>query len=139
MLKTRTGLDATPAHEALADLGRLSSVGATRVSVARFDLQRLSQMLPGTRAPRFLPIIPKGTAASLQEEETFAQVLQKTPKADRRALSLARVREHGARVLGTSATQISVDQPLADLGLDSLMAVELATRLERDLGQPVSV
>jgi acyl carrier protein len=139
MLKTRTGLDATPAHEALADLGRLSSVGATRVSVARFDLLRLSQMLPGARAPRFLPIIPKGAAASLQVEETLAQVLKKTPQADRRALSLTRVREHGARVLGTSAAQISVDQPLAALGLDSLMAVELAAELERDLGQPVSV
>jgi acyl carrier protein len=52
---------------------------------------------------------------------------------------LARIREHGARVLGTSAAQINVNQPLSDLGLDSLMAVELAGGLERDLGQPVSV
>ena len=70
-----------PAHEALADLGRLSSVGATRVSVGRFDLQRLSQMLPGARVPRFLPIIPKGAAASLQAEETLAELLKKTPEA----------------------------------------------------------
>ena len=139
MLKSRTGLDATPAHEALADLGRLSSVGATRVSVGRFDLQRLSQMLPGARVPRFLPIVPKGTAASLQAEETLAELLKKTPEGDRRALVLARVREHGARVLGTAATQINVDQPLSELGLDSLMAVELASGLERDLGQPISV
>ena len=139
MLKSRTGLDATPAHEALADLGRLSSVGATRVSVGRFDLQRLSQMLPGARVPRFLPIVPKGAAASLQAEETLADLLKKTPEADRRALVLARVREHGARVLGTASAQINVEQPLAELGLDSLMAVELAGGLERDLGQPVSV
>ena len=139
MLKSRTGLDATPAHEALADLGRLSSVGATRLSVGRFDLQRLSQMLPGARVPRFLPIVPKGTAAALQAEETLADLLKKTPEADRRALVLARVREHGARVLGTAAGQINVDQPLSEMGLDSLMAVELAGGLERDLGQPVSV
>jgi phthiocerol/phenolphthiocerol synthesis type-I polyketide synthase C len=139
MLKSRTGLDATPAQEALADLRRLDSVGATRVSVGRFDLQKLSQMLPGARVPRFLPIVPKGTAASLQAEETLADVLKKTPEGERRALILARVREHGARVLGTSASQINIDQPLADLGLDSLMAVELAGGLERDLGQPVSV
>ena len=139
MLKSRTGLDATPAHEALADLGRLASVGARRVSVGRFDLQRLSQMLPGARVPRFLPIVPKGTAAALQAEETLADLLQKTPAADRRALVLSRVREHGARVLGTSAAQLNIDQPLAEMGLDSLMAVELAGGLERDLGQPVSV
>jgi len=139
MLKSRTGLDATPAHEALADLGRLTSVGATRVAVGKFDLQRLSQMLPGARVPRFLPIVPKGTAASLQAEETLAELLKKTPESERRALVLARVREQAARVLGTSAAQVNVDQPLAELGLDSLMAVELAGGLERDIGQPVSV
>jgi NADPH:quinone reductase-like Zn-dependent oxidoreductase/acyl carrier protein len=140
MLRTRTGLDATPAHEALADLGRLSAADATRVCAARFDLHRLGKVGPGaTIPPRFLPIIPKGAAAAMQTEETLAEVLKKTPEADRRALILARVREHGARVLGTSAAQINVDQPLAELGLDSLMAVELAGGLERDLGQPVSV
>jgi len=114
-------------------------VGATRVSVGRFDLQRLSQMLPGARVPRFLPIIPKGAAASLQAEETLAELLKKTPEGERRSLILARIREHGARVLGTTASQVNVDQPLSELGLDSLMAVELASGLERDLGQPVSV
>ena len=39
----------------------------------------------------------------------------------------------------TTASQINVEQPLAELGLDSLMAVELASGIERDLGQPVSV
>ncbi len=140
MLRTRTGLEATPAQEALADLGRLSAAGATRVCAARFDLNRLGQVGPGaTIPPRFLPIIPKGAAASMQNAETLADLLKKTPEADRRALILARVREHGARVLGTSAALINVDQPLADMGLDSLMAVELAGGLERDLGQPVSV
>ena len=86
-----------------------------------------------------MPIVPKGAAASLQAEETLATVLAKTPEAERRALVIARVREHGARVLGTSSSQINIEQPLAELGLDSLMAVELAGGLERDLGQPVSV
>ena len=49
------------------------------------------------------------------------------------------MREHGARVLGTTASQIDVERPLAELGLDSLMAVELASGLESDLGQPISV
>ena len=140
MLKSRTGLDATPAHEALADLGRLLASGATRVAVGRFDLQRLGQMLPGARVPRFLPLIPKHAAdAALGSEDTLATLLAKTPEGARRELVLARVREHGARVLGTSASHISLEQPLAELGLDSLMAVELAGGLERDLGQPVSV
>jgi NADPH:quinone reductase-like Zn-dependent oxidoreductase/acyl carrier protein len=139
MLKTRTGLDATPAKEALNDLGRLASVGATRVGVGKFDLQRLSQMLPGARVPRFAPIIPKGASAALQTEETLVELLKKTAESERRSLILARVREHGGRVLGTTASQIDVERPLSELGLDSLMAVELASGLERDLGQPISV
>jgi acyl transferase domain-containing protein/acyl carrier protein len=139
MLKTRTGLDATPASEALTDLGRLLTVGSTRVSVARFDLHRLGQMLPGARVPRFLPIIPKGAADSLAAEETLGDLLKKVPASEQRAFVLTRVRGHAARVLGTSAAQVNTDQPLSDLGLDSLMAVELAGGLERDLGQPVSV
>jgi acyl carrier protein len=139
MLKARTGLDATPAHEALADLGRLSAVGAIRVSVGRFDIQRVSQTLAAVRAPRFIPILPKGAEANLQAQETLSQLLAKVPATDRRALILARVQAHGARVLSTSAAQIKVDQPLAELGLDSLMAVELAVALECDVGQPVSV
>jgi acyl carrier protein len=139
MLKTRTGLDATPADEALADLGRLLAVGAARVSVARFDLQRLGHMLPGARVPRFLPIIPKGAADSLATEETLGDLLKSVPPAEHRDFVLARVRGHAARVLGTSAAQVDVSQPLSALGLDSLMAVELAGGLECDLGQPVSV
>ena len=139
MLKARTGLDATPSHELLTELGRLLAVGATRVSVARFDLQKLAQMLPGARVPRFLPIVPKGAAASLQTEETLADLLKNVPVAEQMGFVVARVREHAARVLGTSAAQVPVDQALANLGLDSLMAVELAGGLERDLGQPISV
>jgi phthiocerol/phenolphthiocerol synthesis type-I polyketide synthase C len=139
MLKSRTGLDAMPARQALTELGRLSVIGATRVNVGRFDLQRLAQILPGARVPRFLPIIPKGDAVDLQTHETLADLLKNVPENEQRAFILARVREHGARVLGTSASQIDVGHPLSDLGLDSLMAVELAGGLERDLGQPVSV
>jgi NAD(P)-dependent dehydrogenase (short-subunit alcohol dehydrogenase family)/acyl carrier protein len=139
MLRARTGLDATQSQEALADFGRLSAVGSTRVCVARFDLQRLGQMLPGVLVPRFFPIITQNAAAVLHAEETLAQRLLKTPEADRRDMVLACIREHAARILGTGTQQIDVNQPLADLGLDSLMAVELAVAVERDLAQPVSV
>jgi len=38
-----------------------------------------------------------------------------------------------ARVLGTAATKLDVDRPLSDLGLDSLMSVELKNRVEGDV------
>ena len=39
-----------------------------------------------------------------------------------------------ATVLGTSAETLDTGQPLAELGLDSLMAVELSCLIEDDLG-----
>lgn len=138
MLKSRTGLDATPAREALLDLGRVSAAGSTRVSVARFDLTRLHQMLPGAQTPRFAPIIPT-TSATLSAEETLGDLLESIPASERRAFVVERVKEHAAHVLGTSASQINADAALGDLGLDSLMAVELASIIERDIGQAVPV
>lgn len=139
MLRTRTGLDATPSREALRDLGRLNSVGATRVCVARFDLQRIGRILPGTLVPRFSSIITPAAASALHAEESLADKLKTTPASERRSLLITRIQEHAAKVLGAGAAQIDVEQPLAEIGLDSLMAVELAVAIERDLGHPMSV
>ena len=54
--------------------------------------------------------------------------------AQRQALLLAFVGEQVARVVGApSARSIAADQPLNEIGLDSLMAVELRNRLGRGL------
>lgn len=139
MLKSRAGLDATPASEALADLGRISAAGSTRVSVARIDLQRLQQMLPGAKSPRFAPIMPNDASAMLQADETLADLLKDMPKMEQRGFILERMVETTARILGTNASQVNPQQSLGDLGLDSLMAVELAGALERDVGQSIPV
>jgi phthiocerol/phenolphthiocerol synthesis type-I polyketide synthase D len=44
------------------------------------------------------------------------------------------VTEQVARVLGLSPSQLDIQQPLTNLGLDSLMAVELKNRISADLG-----
>jgi len=139
MLKTRSGLEAIPAKQALACLSRLDAIGAARACVADFDLLRLSQLLASARSPRFAPIVPKSAMASLGSEETLADLIARAPAAERRGIVIAQLLQHGARVLGSAAEQIDIDQPLADIGFDSLMAVELAAGLERDLGRQVSV
>jgi acyl transferase domain-containing protein/NADPH:quinone reductase-like Zn-dependent oxidoreductase/acyl carrier protein/SAM-dependent methyltransferase len=139
MLRTRTGMDATPSDEALRDLGRLASAGVTRMCVARFDLQRLGRILPGTLVPRFFPIVTPAAVSALNADETLASRLQQAPDGERRNIIVENIRGHAAKVLGSGSAQIDLDQPLADLGLDSLMAVELAVAIERDLEKPVSV
>ena len=59
--------------------------------------------------------------------------------AERREWVRSRLCEHVARVLGTSGARVEIDKSITLQGLDSLMAVDLRVRIERDLGVDVPV
>ncbi len=139
MLKNRSGMDATPADMALADLGTLLATGTARASLARFDMATLHKMMPAARAPRFAPMIPADLLDALANDETLADRVRAMPKSERMPYIQNYLRENIARILGTTAAQIETDKPVSDLGLDSLMAVELATAIEREIGTAVPV
>ncbi len=66
---------------------------------------------------------------------TLVDELKQASPARRAELLLAFVGEHVARVVDApSARSIDPRQPLSELGLDSLMAVDLRNRLSKDLG-----
>ena len=58
---------------------------------------------------------------------------------ERQQLLQSYLSEQVARVLGLSIAKLDVQQPLSNLGLDSLMAVELKNRLAVDLGISIPV
>jgi acyl carrier protein len=61
--------------------------------------------------------------------------LNQAPPAKRQKLLMEFVRAQALKILGLDATQsIDYKQPLSDLGLDSLMAVELRSLLSAELG-----
>lgn len=67
-------------------------------------------------------------------ERWMARVLG-APGNRRRALLREEVRAIAARVLGAPPETIGLDEPLRDIGLDSLMAVELRNRLGQGMGR----
>ncbi len=70
--------------------------------------------------------------------DDFRQRWESTPASDRRELLLDHVRAQVARVLGHSDSEtIPLGHKLTDLGIDSLLAVELRTRLHTSLGGPL--
>lgn len=139
MLENRAGMAATPVQDALAELGRLLTVDATRVAASQFNLMRLGQSLPGTRLPRFSKLVPQGVSVSGDQGSTLAAALEAMSEEERMEVLTNLVREQVARVIGAAASQIEADRTLAEMGLDSLMAVELAESLEQEIGKPVSV
>ncbi|MDX2205397.1 MAG: SDR family NAD(P)-dependent oxidoreductase [Hyphomicrobiaceae bacterium] len=121
--------------EAFPRLGHALAGEPAHVAVMAMDPERfLREAGPAARAlladaapPPAAPAAATGEARPLAALRAAA-----TPEA-RRDLLLGYVRRQLAHVLGINEAALDVDMPLSDLGLDSLMAVQLRNRIEADL------
>jgi len=64
----------------------------------------------------------------------FLEKLEKIPTSDRQDVLINHIQEQVSKVLGLKSSQLNLEQGFADMGLDSLMAIELRNRLENSLG-----
>jgi len=90
----------------------------------------------GTEPPLLSDLANEEAIVPLQAArpgEKRSAILDAAP-AERAQLLQSYVNEQVARVLGLSPSQLDIRQPLTNLGLDSLMAVELKNRISADLG-----
>jgi acyl transferase domain-containing protein/acyl carrier protein len=98
------------------------------------DLQRLEQGLNHGPLPSMLRSLVQPPAAQSQDLELVSW-LGALPPARRRDALVQRLREDLYRVMGT--LEIASDRPLRELGLDSLMAVEVRNLLAAKVGRPL--
>ncbi len=134
----RQGIDVIAPDKGLALLDTLA--GASCAYAAVFPV-RWSQFLSraGYVAPPFFNRLrdtrrpaarPTASAAPAASSPTLLAELKDATPIRRNEVLLAFVSEHVARVIGAVTAQaIDPKQPLSELGLDSLMAVELRNRL----------
>ncbi|HZQ59806.1 MAG TPA: thioesterase domain-containing protein, partial [Casimicrobiaceae bacterium] len=104
---------------------------------ARLDWQRLARRFAGhhARSNVISHLLSSAAGASAPEATASAgQSIRAADPADRPALIAEYVRKTAARVLGMPPAKISTERPLAEMGLDSLMGVELAGQIEGELG-----
>jgi acyl transferase domain-containing protein/NADPH:quinone reductase-like Zn-dependent oxidoreductase/acyl carrier protein/NADP-dependent 3-hydroxy acid dehydrogenase YdfG len=133
----RQGLTPFPPEQAFAMLEALLREGAGQISVVDLDWAAWGRHAPGVASsPRFQYVLKEqksqdggGVGSGLVLER-----LKAASSGERRQLMLEVMQERIAAVLGLSADAVDVNQSPSDLGLDSLMAVELSCAIEDHLG-----
>lgn len=137
---TQGGLLPMRSEDALAMLGRLAAGSAVQATVAAVDWESLIALYEVKRPRPFLaelrsrPTAALGAPARPRPVELRAR-LEAAPPEGRRELVLDHVRGAAAAVLGLDPGRVDLEQGLFDMGMDSLMAVDLKARLEAATGQ----
>lgn len=122
-------------------LGRLLRKNPVQMGVVRMDWRQWlkSYGVAGVAPRRFAHLIgtDEEDGRSVQQGPRIRDTILSVSEEEGRGLLEGYLREQAARVLGTSSTKLNSEQPLNELGLDSLMAVELKARIEADMGVAV--
>jgi acyl transferase domain-containing protein/acyl carrier protein len=108
-------------------LGHILLADVPQVSVTRASQSDSSEMPPFSRLEGGVTDLPD------TPEPVLARFLAASPE-ERIGILEEHLRQHVASVLGIAAHRIDYDQPLVTMGIDSLMAVELKNRVEKEIG-----
>jgi acyl transferase domain-containing protein/acyl carrier protein len=122
----RQGVLSFTVKQALTLLERAMQRQAIQVSVMRVDWPRWHGLgVTGRVSPRFAHLF-SALSGRCQLPEGPLEELTPPARID------ARIRDKVARVLGTTPDRLDADKPLLNLGIDSLMAVELRNWIEQE-------
>lgn len=134
-LAQRLGKPPIAAADALTQLGQALRLEQTLVMPADFDWNVLARLLPSSTGSRFTMLnhLCEESAASADPTDIRTLLSSKTPQEAATIVS-DMVAQEVAEVLCIPVAGIKPQASLHDLGMDSLMAVELALGLEQRFG-----
>jgi len=130
------GLLGITAAQATQVLEQLLQRGVTQAAVAKVNWLLWSHAAPPSTSLRYSLLTNTsggGTEAASSGQRIQDTILGSNPE-ERRAILRKYIVTQLARVLGTSEEKIRPDQPLIELGMDSLMTIELKNKIEKETG-----
>ncbi len=126
------GLGATDMDETLHLFALGVPTDAVQLGTARCDWGALARFSPSVSGSNmFLPVVPRTNSGG---GDSMAARILEAPAEKRLGMVEDLIAAQVGAVLGTDASRLDKDTPLTNLGLDSLMAIELVNRIEEKLG-----
>jgi NAD(P)-dependent dehydrogenase (short-subunit alcohol dehydrogenase family)/acyl carrier protein len=137
------GLDTIEPNDGLEILEQALQYDRGQVAVLMADWPKFEKHLAQLANPLLSRLAPEGRARETVESQSadqldLARILEEAPPNERRRILEDHVRGLAVRVLGLEpGYALPADQPLKDLGLDSLMALDLTKALAKSLGRTI--
>jgi NAD(P)-dependent dehydrogenase (short-subunit alcohol dehydrogenase family)/acyl carrier protein len=131
VLARRLGAKPMPARDALAGIAAIAATGLPAVGFAETSWNDARRFLPILAAPLFAEV--RGQAGSSQGGDSLLERLAGLSPEEALPLIKTAVAEEAASILRLPAGSIDPLRPLSEIGMDSLMAVELRLALENRL------
>ena len=141
---TRLGIGLIDRRQGLAVLEQAIAAGVAQLGVLPVDWHQLSQSLPDGSASTLLAELStkrdprRGAAPVRPARPVLIELLAQVPGKGRLAAIQSHVRDVVKAVLGVEPSfTIELSHGLRELGMDSLMAVELRNHLQAAIGRPL--
>jgi acyl transferase domain-containing protein/NADP-dependent 3-hydroxy acid dehydrogenase YdfG/acyl carrier protein len=131
------GIGGFSSRQALDALGRLLVAGATHVALLNIDWRLWTKYALVTASPKFSLLTSARPLADDANGGRLRDAVLAAPPEERDNLIQVRLRDEVGRVLGIGGSKLDINQPLNELGVDSLMTVELKNRISKELGVSV--
>jgi NADPH:quinone reductase-like Zn-dependent oxidoreductase/acyl carrier protein len=138
LLAERLGVKPLAPARALDRMEQAIRSGAPQVALAEMSWSRLATLPGVARAPKFALVreflndpADEGTGGNIEE---FRAHLAGLPHGEAVSVAEQLLIKHVAGIVGMAPAKLTVDRSLLDLGMDSLMLVELQLGLEKQFG-----
>jgi myxalamid-type polyketide synthase MxaB len=133
--ESKSGLRPMPVNEALQMLETAMQAGPAQVIAARIDWNAAARNIMPSLLRKMQRAVPAPSAKTVADtKQSWLPKLQVAPTTQRALLLRQMLQQQVRQVLGLSASySINPVQPLQELGLDSLLSIELRNALSANL------